>query len=235
MQVETEVVRSRALTASIHFISVLRPPDFRFEPGQHAMVRLETLSGSDDRFLSMASAPSDELLDFAVRISGSEFKEAFRSLGEGDRIRLVGPSGRFRRNPNRPAILLSGGIGITPLRSMVRDAVHREGSPPTVLVFGNRTPLEIPFREELAELGESAGVRVLHTVEEPDGSWPGRVGRIGPEILAEAVRDLPESPSYYVCGPPGMVETMLRLLAGLGVGADDVLSEHFTGYRGGTT
>lgn len=230
MQAETKIIHSRSLTPSTHLITVERPPEFRFEPGQHAMVQIETPSGADDRFLSIASAPSDEHLGFAVRLSDSEFKQAFTRSKPGEAVRLVGPMGRFQRDPKRPALLLSGGIGITPLRSMLRDAVHRGDLPFTVLLYGNRSPDEIPFRSELDGLAETGRVQVVHTVDLADASWEGPVGRIDQSLLEEVRGGFPEPPRYYVCGPPGMVEAMSGLLAHLEIEKSDILHEHFNGY-----
>ncbi len=178
MQAETKIISSRSLTPSTHWITVERPPGSHFEPVQHAMVQIETPSGADDRLLSNASAPSDEHLDFAVRLSDREFKQAFSRSKPGDPVRLVGPVGRFQRDSERPALLLSGGIGITPLRSMLRDAVHRGDLPLTVLLYGNRSPDEIPFRNELDGLAETGRVRVVLTVDLADASWEGALAEV---------------------------------------------------------
>ncbi len=229
MQIEAAVLRSWPLTPSIHAIAVQRPPDFQFAAGQHVMVEIETPAGGDDRFLSIASAPSDQSLDFAVRVSPSEFKQAFQRLRAGEQVRLIGPSGRFRRDPDRPAVLLSGGVGITPLRSMLRQAAHHERMPATVLVFGNREPREIPFREELDAMASRDNIQVFHTVESAGDSWGGSLGRIGPDLVLEASRSL-HDPVFYLCGPPAMVEALATLLVELGVDRADILNEHFTGY-----
>ena len=230
MQAETTIIGSRSLTASTHSISAERPVEFHFEPGQHAMVQIETPSGADDRFLSIASAPSDEDLDFAVRLSDSEFKQAFSRLQPGDPVKLVGPIGRFQRDPERPALLLSGGIGITPLRSMLRDAAHRGDLPFTLLLYGNRSPDEIPFRSELEALAETGRVQVVHTVDQADASWEGSVGRIDQKLLEEVLDRFSQPPKYYVCGPPGMVEAMSDLLTSVEIEENDILHEHFNGY-----
>lgn len=230
MQAQSKIISSRPLTPSTHLITVERPAGFRFEAGQHVMIEIDTPSGKDDRFLSIASAPSDADLDFAVRLSDSDFKQAFQRLQPGDPVSLTGPAGRFKRNPERPAVLLSGGIGITPLRSMLRDAAHRGDLPPTVLLYGNRCPAEIPFGSELDARRDLSGVRILHTVDEADEGWQGAVGRIDGSLLEEAQKDLPQPALFYVCGPPGMVAAMSALLADLKIDRSHVLLEHFTGY-----
>ncbi|MBZ0114802.1 MAG: FAD-dependent oxidoreductase [Thermoanaerobaculia bacterium] len=230
MQAETKTIGSRSLTPSTHWITVARPPGFRFEPGQHAMVKIATPSGADDRFLSIASAPSDDHLDFAVRLSDSDFKQAFSRLKPGDPVNLIGPAGRFQRDPNRPALLLSGGIGITPLRSMLRDAVHRSDLPLTALLYGNRSPDEIPFRSELDGLAETGRVQVVHTVDSADASWKGPVGHIDQGLLEQVLGGFPQPPKYYLCGPPGMVEAMSHLLTSLEIDNSDILHEPFNGY-----
>lgn len=228
MQTRTRVISSWRLTPTIHAVRVERPERFTFEPGQHVMVSLETENGDDDRFLSIASAPSSTFLEFAVRESDSAFKHAFRSLQSGDPVTIVGPSGSFRRRPDRAAVLLSGGIGITPLISMARH--HALRGPRTVLFFANRSPDEIPYRNELDHLAVRSNFEVYYTVSVPDEEWRGATGHISDEFLDAGLRSVKPPYDYYVCGPPDMVTAISRLLIARGVPAEQVMTEHFSGY-----
>lgn len=221
MEAVCRVIDSQPLTPTTHVIRTEKPPGFAFQPGQHVSLELETKSGPDDRFLSIASAPHENHLEFAVRLSDSEFKQAFQQLRTGDAVTIMGPSGRFKRDPERPAILVSGGIGITPLRSMLLDAKEK-GLPTTRLVYGNRTPSDIPYRIQLDAVAD-----VLHTVDEPGKGWSGAVGHIGPELIDLARTGL-DAPVYYLCGPPGMVLAITRTLSGMGI--KDLRVENFNGY-----
>ncbi len=120
---EARVVASRAPTPGTHAIRLERPDGFVFRAGQHVMLEVGTMAGPDDRVLSIASSPSRPHLEFAVRRSGSTFKEAFAALRPGDAVRMSQASGRFLLDATKPALLLSGGIGITPLKSMIEHVV----------------------------------------------------------------------------------------------------------------
>lgn len=225
MHATCKVLASRALTPTTHAIRLQKPVGFEFEAGQHVMMELETAEGKDDRFLSIASAPHQDHLEFAVRLSDSDFKQAFQRLGPGDTADIRGPSGRFKRDPDRPAVLLSGGIGITPLRSMLLDARHR-GLPSTRLLYGNRSPEEIPFHAELDALAGN-GIQVTHTVDKPNAGWTGATGHITPSLIEKAREDL-DRPQHYICGPPGMVLALTKTLSEMGV--RELRVENFTGY-----
>ena len=230
--VETTVVASRRLTPQTHSIMVKKPAGFSFRPTQFTFLSLKTDRGWDVRPMSIATSTTRPSLEYAVRIGDSPFKRAFASLRPGDTVAVQGPFGRFLLEEDRPAVLIAGGIGITPLKGMAEYAADRALPIPVRLVYSNRAEEEIPYRAELEELAKrNPRFSVLHTLtgDAPKG-WEGSVGRIGTRLLRDAVRGL-ERPVYYVCGKTGMVEEMLRLLSESGVKESDVLVEVFRGYR----
>jgi len=228
---ETTVVASRRLTPQTHGIILKKPAGFSFLPTQFTFLSLETGEGTDVRPMSIATSPTRPNLEYAVRVSDSPFKRAFASLRPGDRVKVHGPFGRFLLREDRPAVLLAGGIGITPLKGMAEYAADRALPIPVRLVYSNRTEEEIAYRAELEELERrNPRFRVVHTLtgRAPKG-WEGSVGRIDDAILADAVKGL-DRPVYYVCGKMPMVAEMLRLLSESGVPESDVLLEVFRGY-----
>jgi glycine betaine catabolism B len=229
--VETAVVGSGRLTPSTYGILLRKPRGFSFRPTQFTFLSLNTPAGTETRPMSIATSPTRPNLEYAVRTSDSGFKRAFAALRPGDSVHLQGPFGRFLLNEDRPAVLIAGGIGITPLKGMAEYATDKALPIPVRLVYSNRVEEEIAFRAELEELeARNPRLRVLHTLtgKVPPG-WKGSVGRIGVELLREAVRGL-DSPTYYVCGEPGMVGGMLSLLSESGALATDVMTEVFRGY-----
>ncbi len=181
--------------------------------------------------MSLASSPTRPYLEFAVRLSGSPFKRAFAGLRPGDEVSMSGPISRFVLDEARPAVLVAGGIGVTPLKGMAEFAADRELPIPVRLLFSNAAEDEIVYRDELDALErQNPRFRVLHTLTQTAGpAWRGATGRIGPEFIRQAAGDL-ENPVYYVSGAPGMVRDIWRLLRGLGVAAGDVRVEAFRGY-----
>jgi ferredoxin-NADP reductase len=231
---ETTVVASRLLTPHAHGITLKKPAGFSFKPTQFTFLSLQTGQGTDVRPMSIATSPTRPNLEYAVRVSDSQFKLAFASLRPGDRVNVQGPFGRFLLKEDRPAVLLAGGIGVTPLKGMAEYAADRALPIPVRLVYSNRDEEEIAYRAELEELEKrNPRFRVIHTLTGTTVSkgWKGSVGRISVQHLKEAVEDL-DRPVFYVCGKTPMVAEMLRLLSDSGVPESDVLVEVFRGYGG---
>jgi len=232
LPIETTVVASRQLAPRTHGIMLKKPAGFSFRPTQFTFLSVKTDRGTDVRPMSIATSPTRPNLEYAVRVSESPFKRAFASLRPGDSVKVQGPFGRFLLKEDRPAVLLAGGIGITPLKGMAEYASD-SALPITVrLVYSNRAEEEIAYRAELEHLAKrNPRFSVLHTLtgKVPKG-WDGSVGRIGTKLLQDATRGL-ERPVYYVCGKTSMVAEMIRLLSGSGVPEADVMVEIFRGYR----
>jgi glycine betaine catabolism B len=232
--VETTVVASRQLTPQTIGIMLKKPIGFSFRPTQFTFLSLKTNEGIDVRPMSIATSPTRPNLEYAVRTGDSQFKHAFASLRPGDSVGVQGPFGHFVLEEDRPAVLLAGGIGITPLKGMAEYASDKALSIPVRLVYSNRSEGETAYRAELEELERrNPQFRVLHTLT--GGSitkgWKGSVGRIGARQLREATQGL-SRPVYYICGKPSMVGAMLSLLSGSGVPEEDLKVEVFRGYRG---
>ncbi len=157
----------------------------------------------------------------------------FAALQPGDTVVVQGPLGHYILNESRPAVLVAGGIGITPLKGMAEYAADRTLPIPVRLVYSNRTVEEIVYREELEVLERrNPNFQVLHTLTRPaPGSWEGRTGRIGvgADLLAEAAGGL-DRPIYYLCGAPGFIEARYRSLVNSGIAEVDIGFEVFRGY-----
>jgi len=229
----TTVISSRRLTPHTLGITIRKPQGFSFLPTQFTFLSLKTDEGEDTRPMSIATSPTRPDLEYAVRQSSSSFKRAFASLKPGDRVSLQGPFGRFLLQEDRPAVLLAGGIGITPLKGMAEYASDKGLRIPVRLVYSNHSHKEVAFQAELDELAKrNPNFQVFQTLsgETPRG-WAGSKGRIGERHLCDVTEGL-ELPVYYVCGKPEMVFEMQRLLSGMGVPPSDVMLEVFRGYSG---
>jgi len=217
-------------------------PSFEYQPGQYISVELP---GVDDprgpmRPFTLSSSPTERgSLHITSKMTGTPFKEALCRLAErggkpGGELKLRGPMGGFTLEPARPAVMIAGGIGITPFRSMIRYLNDQDRDPPVVLVYSNDTPGNIVFREELDSLaGIADWLKVIHTITRPEDSkepWSGHTGYVDAGLLETAAGGL-EQPLFYVCGPPGMVAAVSEALThGLGIPDYDLRSETFTGY-----
>lgn len=209
---------------------------FDYLPNQFVNLKLPGVQdpwGPMRRF-SLSSSPTEDHMSITTKLTGSPFKEALLALRPGDEAQVMGPLGHFVLDPERPAVMIAGGIGIAPFRGMVRYAFDRGLETPVVLLYSNRTPEDITFKGELDGLArELPTLRVIHTITRPNDArvpWGGRVGRIDAGLIQGATQGL-IGPLYYICGLPEMVEDMaLILYRGLGIPAQDIRVERFMGY-----
>jgi ferredoxin-NADP reductase len=214
-------------------IRVEKPKGFAFRPVQFCGLEIMTSEGSEEYPMSLACSPTKPYLEFGARVvSGSPWKRAFTALRPGDEVEVDGAYGHFVLDETRDAVLIAGGIGITPLKGMAEWAADTKWPRRLALVYSNKEQKEIAYREELDAIAAAdPRSRVLHTLtQEPAASgWTGRRGRIDAALLAEAARGL-DDPTYYVCGKPGMVQAAVDALAANGVGRARLVYESFTGY-----
>jgi ferredoxin-NADP reductase len=214
---------------------VLDPPDWRgHRAGQHVDVRLTAEDGYQaQRSYSIASAPEDEHLVLTVeRLDDGEVSPYLvDELRPGDELELRGPIGGYfvwGVETGGPLLLVAGGSGVVPFRSMLRHRAAAGSSVPARLVYSSRSLDEVIYREELEGL---ADVRLTLTREQPE-DWPGYARRIDAELLAEVAWPPEERPLVFVCGPTAFVEVAAESLVALGHDPSRIKTERF-GATGG--
>lgn len=219
-------------TVAIH---LAKPAGFTFKAGQAVYVTLPELREADGkgrvRTFSLASAPDDIALVIATRLTDSALKRGLANLPAGSAVEIEGPYGDLALHADgaRPAVFLAGGIGITPFRSMIRDAARHARGRDLYLFYGNRAPEDAPFLAELEQAArENPGFKLVATMTDA-ADWQGERGFITRDMLARHVGNL-AAPIYYVAGPPTMVAAMQAILKEAGVRDDAVRAEAFTGY-----
>jgi ferredoxin-NADP reductase len=188
------------------------------------------------RALSIASAPHERNLIVAMRLRTTVFKRTLNSLPLGSELLLQGPFGwmTLPRNSTRPAVLLAGGIGITPFRSLIWNAAESLSPRRILLFYSVRVPEEAAFLEELQEMEQfNRRYKLICTVTQPERTrtlWRGETGRISIQLLSKWIPDL-SVPIYYIAGPPAMVNGVRQILIGAGVADEDIRAEEFYGYE----
>lgn len=216
-----------------------RPAGFQFKAGQAVdlvLVESEIAEARGARHtFSIVTAPFEDKLAISTRMRDSPFKRALKRLAVGSRVRLEGPFGSLvlKQDARRTAVLIAGGIGITPFMSMLRQAAHEQSPQFLLLVYCNRRPEDAPFISELTQLERvNSNFRLVATMTQPDKSnihWNGRRGRIDEALLRQVTGNLNE-PVYYLAGPPAMVDDARQTLSDIGVADDAIHSEAFFGY-----
>ncbi len=216
-----------------------KPAELAFQAGQYVSLGIPDPPYRDKkgprRPLTLASAPSDDVLEFAWRTSDSAFKTILAEAPLGSSYEVVGPIGAFvlHEDASIPAVFVAGGIGITPFRSMLRDVAARGLTHAITLVYCNRDPEGAAYLDELREL--SARIPKLRLVltmtraEESKRGWDGLRRRVDLDFLREIVGDL-NTPSFYVAGPSRIIAAVSEALAAAGVDPTRLKKDEFTGY-----
>ena len=215
---------------------VLDPPAWPARcPGQHVDVRLTAEDGYQaERSYSIASAPEDERLMLTVeRLEDGEVSPYLvDELRAGDELELRGPIGGYflwEESLGGPLVLIGGGSGVVPLRSMLRHWAVGRRTVAVRLVYSSRSLSEVIYHQELlgyASAYEQVDVRLALTREWPD-DYTGHTGRIDPALLGQIAGPPDERPLVYVCGPNGFVEAAAGWLVGLGHAPERIRTERF--------
>jgi len=223
-------------TMAFHFE---KPGGFASKAGQFGDFTLinpvETDAEGNIRGFSLASAPYEGDLMLATRMRDTAFKRVLRTMEIGTEVSLDAPYGSFtlHNNPRIPAVFLTGGIGVTPVRSIVLQAAH-DNLPHKIFLFdSNRKPEDAAFLNALmgAEV-KNPNYRFVSTMTEMEKSgrkWNGETGHITKAMLEKYVGDL-TLPIYYLAGPASMVTAMRKTLNESGVDDDNIRTEEFSGY-----
>lgn len=202
-----------------------------YQAGQWCVVKVTT-DKTYSKALSISSSPAEDgYLEFTKKMSGSDFSLALATLKPGDVIGLRYPFGRFILEGEVPRIaFISGGIGITPIRSICRDLADKGMKTDVILLYGNNTLEEIAFKDELdAWQREYPHFRVVHVLRCPPSEWSGKAGFITEELIRFEIPDYKDR-RFFMCGPPGMVHLFGDILkCGLALPPEQVVTEDFTG------
>ena len=232
MKFETAVASRVAHTSNVKSFRFPRPDAFAYKAGQFMFITIRDGKEELRKHFTISSSPTEDYIEFTKKLSDSRFSSILYTLSVGDWTRIDGPYGRFTFEGEFENIaMLSGGIGITPLRSICKYCTDLHLKTNIVLLYGCRSEKDIAFRGELEDMqDENENLRVIFTVDEPPAGWTGYVGKIDAPMIEGSIPDY-MSRTFYTCGPPGMVDAMDTILSDLGVPQDHIKKEHFTGYE----
>jgi len=215
-----------------------KPADWSYRAGQFVDITLldppETDAEGNTRGFSISSAPNEDVIMITTRLRDTAFKRVLRTMPIGTAVKIEGPFGDLRlHHAARPAVVLTGGIGITPFRSILIETIRNGGLPYAVVVFyANRRPQDAAFLDELRELArQDPNLTFIPTMSglDPAEPWDGERGHVDASMLARHLDGISNA-IYYLTGPPGMVLGLRSMLVDAGVDEDDIRTEEFTGY-----
>jgi ferredoxin-NADP reductase len=205
-----------------------------YVPGQFFFLTIMINGEEAVHHFSFSSSPTDEgYIEFTKRITQHDFSQALDQMPKGSWAHLQGPQGNFVLPAEGSKIVfLTGGIGITPVRSMLRYMTYNKLNYDVVLLYGSGRAEDIVFHDELGELAVShPAVKIEHILSGPSvpPDWKGKTGFIGKELVVELVPDYEER-LFYVSGPPKMVITLVEQLNALNIPPEQIRQDSFTGY-----
>jgi predicted ferric reductase len=223
---ETPSTSTMVLTAARRGQRILK-----YRAGQFAWIRLDSPFGPlQGHPFTIASAPNNTReLHFTIRNAG-DFTGSVTVLTPGRKVFVDGPYGDFNDDHLncKSLLLISGGIGITPMMSLLRAHAHRRDRRPHVLMNCARSESELMFRDELRHLETILNLKVIEVLSKPPGGWRGVSGRLDEEILADVLDQHGlRMPGVFICGPPAMMKDTRAALNEIGVDDKHIHTEDF--------
>jgi len=236
IEFETDVLDVIQRTHDVKSFRFRINEDVDFKPGQFFFVTIKIGGIERTNPFSFSNSPTEKgYVEFTKRITDSDFSKALDVLKNGDWARLKMPLGSFTfAGEYKKIAFLSGGIGITPIRSICKFVVDTGLPTDIVLLYSNKDKNGIIFRRDFDEMqGKNKNFRAVYTLTSPSidkESWKGRVGYINKEIIQEEMPDYKDR-IFYVCGPPKMVESMVDILKSKSnLDESRIKVENFIGY-----
>jgi ferredoxin-NADP reductase len=211
---------------------------FAFAPGQYMEWTLghsDPDSRGNRRYFTLASSPTEDTLRLGVKFNqnSSTFKKSLLSLDLNHEIVASHLAGDFvlPRDRHQKCVLIAGGIGITPFRSMIKYLLDTHQRRPIVLFYVNKTVNDIVYQDVFDQARQELGIKTIYTVTDPrslPAAWKGKVGHISPRLIQAEVPDYADC-IFYLSGPRGMVGSFKELLGRLNVKGAHIKTDFFPG------
>jgi predicted ferric reductase len=202
----------------------------RFKAGQFAWLALEEspLDLQENPFSITSSAAAPRRLEFMIKEFG-DFTSSLVSLRPGESVYVDGPYGTYDIDEiDAPGLaLIAGGIGVTPIMSILRTMADRGDERPVVLFYANPDWESVNFRDELVTLQDRLTLQVVHVLEEPPDAWDGEEGFVTEEILDRHLPANRAELSYFICGPLPMIDAVSEAMRDLSLPLRQVHTEQF--------
>ena len=211
---------------------------FPFRPGQFVVITAEVWNpkrnriGPANRAFSLSSSPTEkEYIEIAAKryLDGRLTPWLHDTVKTGDILNVKGPEGQFvfTEGESDGIVLIAGGIGIAPYRSMIRYILVKELQVQVKLLYSARTPADFAFKKEFDKaMKQHPNLHCVYTITRPDQTpWAGRVGRFDEAFFRDHLG--PVGTLYYLCGPDRMIKEQAQILTALGVPYPMIRSERW--------
>src|ERR671919_407897 len=195
------------------------------------------------RHFTISSSPTENFIMFSTRIRESPYKKRLSTLEKGAKVKVRGPEGQFvlHQDYSKPAVFLSGGIGVTPFRTMIKYATDKQLPLKIVMFDSNKNRNSILFKKDFDEWANiNKNLKIIYTISNDEkqqssstaNDWKGEYGRIDKAMILKYLdTNILNNSIFYICGPPGMLKAMQSLLQDdLEIPKERIKVEEFTGY-----
>ena len=210
-------------TFTLQFDEAKARQQFRYRPGQ--FVEVSVFGAGEAPFCIASSSHGRDDFDITVRRLG-RVTQALHKLEPGAQLGVRGPLGNcfpFEEFAGKHVLFVVGGLGLAPLRPQIQDGYRqREQYASVTVLYGARTPEDLIYRDELDQWQNLEGMKCLLTVDVATDGWTGNVGVVG-SLLPEVKFDVSQGVAF-VCGPPIMINFVVRDLVSMGFGEDAIIS-----------
>jgi len=223
------------LNHNVWTVELTTPPERAFHhlPGQFAFLKLHGRGlPAEEHPFTISSAPSPDgwRIRFTIKASG-DFTARIGEFHAGDWATVDGPYGLFshlvRAPRSEPLVMIAGGIGITPILSMLRHMAATGDDRPVTLIWGNRREEDIVYRQELDSLAAGRMNLRIHYVLSEQESWPGSTGFVDAPLLGRVLAGGELAGQVFLCGPPVMMASVSRSLRSMNVPRRRIHTERF--------
>ncbi len=222
-QFEAKLLERIKRTSSIESFRFKVLDQLNFIPGQFVQIF--------NKYLSFSSSPTKDYFEITKRLGKSEFSGKLKNLRIGDTVLFKGPLGKcIFKDEDKQIAFLIGGIGITPVISIIEYIIDKKLDTEVVLLYSNRSE-DIAFRRELDDWQRRNNkIKVLYLVSDCQPEDKSCLfGRISKDLITEKIDNWPER-KVYIFGPPVMVEGLRGVCLGLGCRPQSLMIEKFIGY-----
>ena len=188
---------------------------FSYRPGQFLFITFvsENLSKEEHPFTISSSPTTDGYITITVKESG-DYTSHIGEVKAGDVAYVEAPYGRFSfmNFDVSEIVFIAGGVGITPILSMLRYLGDKKSSMPVTLIWGNKTQAYIIRRGEIEEMKRNLPTLKIHHVLSMESEWEGETGFVDREKIERLSGPLLGRKDYFVCGPPVMMKKVIATL-----------------------
>ena len=221
VQHTVKLLMSEFVTHDVKRFVVTKPPDFTFQPGQGVELAINQPEWKDEgRPFTPTNFVDDQVLEFTIKRYPAHqgFTDRMHNLSSGAELLISDPFGTI--SYQRPGVFLAGGAGITPFIAILRERARSSNIDQNSLIFSNKMPVDVICEKELRQyLGERC---ILTCTAEKVSGYEHR--RIDKDFLAEKIDDFNQP--FYVCGPPGFMESVNGALEDLDANPQNLIFEN---------